>query len=111
MLKNRGEAAVKNGGNGTEDGINGATPHPKATLGWDHERWISAIPQGFRMEPHFTAPTGVENVKLGPREREANEHPPAPPADRNLPRTTPRRVRNLQTAKMSAFVPRFPITW
>ncbi|KAI3550219.1 uncharacterized protein CCOS01_00679 [Colletotrichum costaricense] len=29
MLKNRGEAAVKNGGNGTGDGINGATPHPE----------------------------------------------------------------------------------
>ncbi|KAK1538164.1 hypothetical protein CPAR01_08277 [Colletotrichum paranaense] len=63
-------------------------------------------PQGFRMEPHFTAPTGVEKLEVleawteREREREANEHPPAPPADRNLPRTTPRRVRNLQTAKI-----------
>ncbi|KXH52900.1 hypothetical protein CSIM01_11026 [Colletotrichum simmondsii] len=78
MLKNRGEAAVKNGGNGTEDGINGATPTPRVTLGWDHERWISAIPQGFRMEPHFTAPTGVEKLEAwAEREREANEHPPS----------------------------------
>ncbi|KAK1476340.1 hypothetical protein CCUS01_16850 [Colletotrichum cuscutae] len=30
-------------------------------------------PQGFRMEPHFTAPTGVENLELG--QREGNEHP------------------------------------
>ncbi|KAK7456210.1 hypothetical protein Landi51_02453 [Colletotrichum acutatum] len=53
----------EDGGNGTEDGINGATPHPEPTLGWDHERWISAIPRVSEWNPHFTAPTGVENLR------------------------------------------------
>ncbi|KAK1519302.1 hypothetical protein CABS01_16605 [Colletotrichum abscissum] len=64
-------------------------------------------PQGFRMEPHFTAPTGVENLELG--QREGNEHPPSSARGSESTSHDAKTRSQSPDGEDSAFIPRLPL--
>ncbi|KAK1502474.1 hypothetical protein CTAM01_05287, partial [Colletotrichum tamarilloi] len=79
---------------------------PRATLGWDHERWISAIPRVSEWNLISQLPLVLRTWSLD-RERETN----TPSSARGSESTSHDAKTRSQSpdGEDSAFIPRFPL--